>query len=198
MFRVGILASGSGTNAQAIIDACEQGSIAAEVVLLCADRPCYAVERAQYHGIPTAMFPRKEIPGSPAVRNQLLCQGISKQLEVARVDCIVLAGFLSILDKDFITRWEGRVINIHPSLLPKFGGKGMYGMHVHKAVLEAGEKTSGCTVHLVNTGVDTGDILLQREVPVLSHDTPESLQKRVLEQEHPALVEGLTKLLERL
>ncbi len=198
MFRIGILVSGGGTNAQAVIDACESGELPATVSIIIADRPCYALERADNHGIFNALIDRNFLKKKSPQWQAELCSTISRLLESSKVDCIVLAGFLSILDAPFVEQWSGRIINIHPSLLPKFGGEGMYGMHVHKAVLEAGEKTSGCTVHLVNKGVDTGDILLQREVPVLPNDTPETLQKRVLEQEHPALIAGVAELIKRL
>ncbi|MDC7240164.1 MAG: formyltransferase family protein, partial [Spirochaetales bacterium] len=111
-------------------------------------------------------------------------------------DLIVLAGYLSILSAEFVEKWKGKIINIHPALLPEFGGKGMYGMNVHRAVLEAGRKKSGCTVHYVDGGVDTGETILQREVPVLPGDSPEDLQKRVLEQEHIALPEAIRKIIE--
>ncbi len=203
MFRIGILVSGGGTNAQAVIDAVESGKLGGahgktQVAIMVADRPCYALERAGNHGIPTTLVDRNTLLGNCAERQAELCRRITAALEEAKVDCIVLAGFLSILDSPFVEKWSGKIINIHPSLLPKFGGKGMYGMHVHRAVLEAGETVSGCTVHLVNAGVDTGDILLQRTVPVLPHDTPETLQQRVLAEEHPALVAGVAELIKRL
>ncbi len=191
MVRIGILASGGGTNAQAIIDATISGKLPARVSFLVADRPCYALERARSHKIPTALIHRKEHTSVE------LCKNISETLS-GEVDIIVLAGFLSILDKPFIQRWEGRIINIHPSLLPKFGGKGMYGIHVHRAVLQAGEQVSGCSVHLVHLGVDTGEVLLRKEVLVLPTDTPESLQQRVLVAEHTAIVEGSLLLIQRL
>ena len=112
------------------------------------------------------------------------------------MDLIVLAGYLSILPSDFLQRWEKKIINIHPSLLPKFGGKGMHGNHVHKAVLAAKEEKSGCTVHYVTEEIDGGEIILQREVPVYAEDTVELLQERVLEQEHILLPEAIQKIKE--
>ena len=108
----------------------------------------------------------------------------------------MLAGYLSILSQDFIKFWKGKIINIHPALLPDFGGKGMYGMNVHKAVIQAGRKESGCTVHYVDTGIDTGEIILQKTVEVKGGDTPEDLQKRILEKEHSLLVESINQIIE--
>ena len=113
-----------------------------------------------------------------------------------KISYIVLAGYLSILSEKFVKKWEKKIINMHPSLLPKFGGKGMYGLKVHEAVLKAGEKESGCTVHYVDSGIDTGEPIMSMKVPVLEGDTPETLQKRVLEKEHLLLVKGLEKILE--
>ena len=112
-----------------------------------------------------------------------------------KVDLIVLAGYLSIIDKDFISNWNNKIINIHPSLLPKYGGKGMYGMNVHEAVIANKEKKSGCTVHFVDVDIDTGKILLQRKVDVSNNETPESLQKKVLKEEHQLLIEAIEKVI---
>jgi phosphoribosylglycinamide formyltransferase-1 len=118
--------------------------------------------------------------------------------ETYHIDLVVLAGFLSILAGKIIEKYSGRIINLHPALLPKFGGDGMYGEKVHRAVLEAGEKESGCTVHLVDAGTDTGPILLQRKVPVLQGDTPDSLAERIHKEEHIAIVEAVRMMVERL
>jgi phosphoribosylglycinamide formyltransferase-1 len=115
-----------------------------------------------------------------------------------RIGLIVLAGFLSILEGDIIREYAGRILNLHPSLLPKFGGEGMYGERVHRAVLDAGETESGCTVHLVDAGTDTGPILLQRRVPVLPGDSPSSLAERIHGEEHTAIVEAARMLIERI
>ncbi len=140
--------------------------------------------------------PDRNIPRDE--RRQELSDRILMLAETYNIDLIVLAGFLSILKGDIVRRYSGRIINLHPSLLPKFGGDGMYGGRVHRAVLDAGEKESGCTVHLVDAGVDTGPILLQRRVPVLSGDTPDTLAERIHEQEHIAIVEAVKLMVERI
>ena len=188
--RIAVLVSGGGSNLQSIIDNIEQGNLNCEISYVIADRECYGLERAEKHGIKNVLLDRK-------VLKEKLSDEISNILENddKKTDYIVLAGYLSILSPEFIKKWSRKIINIHPSLLPKFGGKGMYGMNVHRAVIEAKETESGCTIHFVDTGVDTGEIILQMKVPVLSDDTPEILQKRVLEKEHVLLIEGIKKLL---
>ena len=190
--RIAVLVSGGGSNLQSIIDNIEQGNLNCEISYVIADRECYGLERAEKHGIKNVLLDRK-------VLKEKLSDEISNVLENddEKTDYIVLAGYLSILSPEFIKKWSRKIINIHPSLLPKFGGKGMYGMNVHRAVIEAKETESGCTIHFVDTGVDTGEIILQIKVPVLSDDTPEVLQKRVLEKEHVLLIEGIKKLLEK-
>lgn len=188
--RIAVLVSGGGSNLQSIIDNIEQGNLNCEISYVIADRECYGLERAEKHGIKNVLLDRK-------VLKEKLSDEISNVLENddEKTDYIVLAGYLSILSPEFIKKWSRKIINIHPSLLPKFGGKGMYGMNVHRAVIEEKETESGCTIHFVDTGVDTGEIILQMKVPVLSDDTPEILQKRVLEKEHVLLIEGIKKLL---
>lgn len=190
--RIAVLVSGGGSNLQSIIDNIEQGNLNCEISYVIADRKCYGLERAEKHGIKNVLLDRK-------VLKEKLSDEISNVLknDDEKTDYIVLAGYLSILSPEFIKKWSRKIINIHPSLLPKFGGKGMYGMNVHRAVIEAKETESGCTIHFVDTGVDTGEIILQIKVPVLSDDTPEVLQKRVLEKEHVLLIEGIKKLLEK-
>lgn len=189
--RIAVLVSGGGSNLQSIIDNIEQGNLNCEISYVIADRECYGLERAAKHGIKNILLDRK-------VLKEKLSDEISNVLENddEKTDYIVLAGYLSILSPEFIKKWSRKIINIHPSLLPKFGGKGMYGMNVHRAVIEAKETESGCTIHFVDTGVDTGEIILQIKVPVLSDDTPEVLQKRVLKKEHVLLIEGIKRLLE--
>ena len=188
--RIAVLVSGGGSNLQSIINNIEQGNLNCEISYVIADRECYGLERAEKHGIKNVLLDRK-------VLKEKLSDEISSVLENddEKTDYIVLAGYLSILSPEFIKKWSRKIINIHPSLLPKFGGKGMYGMNVHRAVIEEKETESGCTIHFVDTGVDTGEIILQMKVPVLSDDTPEILQKRVLEKEHVLLIEGIKKLL---
>ena len=189
--RIAVLVSGGGSNLQSIIDNIEQGNLNCEISYVIADRECYGLKRAEKHGIKNILLDRK-------VLKEKLSDEISNVLENddEKTDYIVLAGYLSILSPEFIKKWSRKIINIHPSLLPKFGGKGMYGMNVHRAVIEAKETESGCTIHFVDTGVDTGEIILQIKVPVLSDDTPEVLQKRVLKKEHVLLIEGIKRLLE--
>ena len=189
--RIAVLVSGGGSNLQSIIDNIECGNLNCEISYVIADRECYGLERAEKHGIKNILLDRK-------VLKEKLSDEISNVLENddEKTDYIVLAGYLSILSPEFIKKWSRKIINIHPSLLPKFGGKGMYGMNVHRAVVEAKETESGCTIHFVDTGVDTGEIILQIKVPVLSDDTPEVLQKRVLKKEHVLLIEGIKRLLE--
>ena len=189
--RIAVLVSGGGSNLQSIIDNIEQGNLNCEISYVIADREFYGLKRAEKHGIKNVLLDRK-------VLKEKLSDEISNVLENddEKTDYIVLAGYLSILSPEFIKKWSRKIINIHPSLLPKFGGKGMYGMNVHRAVIEAKETESGCTIHFVDTGVDTGKIILQIKVPVLSDDTPEILQKRVLEKEHILLIEGIKKLIE--
>ena len=189
--RIAVLVSGGGSNLQSIIDNIECGNLNFEISYVIADRKCHGLERAEKHGIKNILLDRK-------VLKEKLSDKISNFLENddEKTDYIVLAGYLSILSPEFIKKWSRKIINIHPSLLPKFGGKGMYGMNVHRAVIEAKETESGCTIHFVDTGVDTGEIILQIKVPVLSDDTPEVLQKRVLKKEHVLLIEGIKRLLE--
>ena len=188
--QIAVFISGSGSNLQSIIDNIENGNLNCEISYVIADRECFGLERAEKHGIKSIMLDKK-------LFGNKLSDEISAILEndIEKTDYIVLAGYLSILSESFINKWTRKIINIHPSLLPKFGGKGMYGMNVHRAVIEAKETESGCTIHFVDTGVDTGEIILQIKVPVLSDDTPEILQKRVLEKEHILLIEGIKKLL---
>ena len=187
--RIAVLVSGSGTNLQAIIDNVENGNLNCKITYVMADRECYGLQRAEKYGIETLLLDRKIID------NKLANEIIDSTLKESKTDYIILAGYLSILNEKFIKKWDKKVINIHPSLLPKFGGKGMYGIKVHEAVIKAGEKESGCTVHFVTNEIDAGEIITNVKVPVLEDDTPETLQKRVLEQEHKLLIKGIKKIL---
>lgn len=188
MFKIGVLVSGGGSNLQSIIDKSKSGELQCKVEVVIGDRECYGVERAKEAGIDGYTLDRK-------VLKKELCREIDKIVSERGIDLIVLAGFLSIIDEEFVNKWKGRIINIHPSLLPKFGGPGMYGIRVHEAVLKAGEQESGCTVHYVDTGVDSGEIIAQKRVKVLKGDTPEILQKRVLVEEHKLLPESIAKII---
>ena len=187
--KIAVFVSGSGSNLQAIIDSIESGKLNCEIAFVIADRPCYALERAEKHNIRSVMLDRKLFGEKLSDEIDMILSGNEK------ISYIVLAGYLSILSEKFVKKWERKIINMHPSLLPKFGGKGMYGLKVHEAVLKAGEKESGCTVHYVDSGIDTGEPIMSMKVPVLEGDTPETLQKRVLEKEHQLLVKGLEKIL---
>lgn len=176
--RVAVLVSGGGTNLQAILNA--RGSVIqnAEIVLVVSSQPgVYALERARLAGIPSVTLSKKELGGQTAFEAALT--GV---LTEYRVELIVLAGFLTILSPEFARRYDHRIINIHPSLIPSFCGKGFYGLRVHEAALERGVKVTGATVHFVNEIPDGGEILLQKAVSVLPEDTPQTLQRRVMEQ----------------
>ena len=188
--KIAVLVSGSVSNLQAIIDSIENGELDCEISYVIADRSCYALKRAEKHKIKNIMADRKLL-------GERLSDEIDKILENnnEKTSYIILAGYLSILSEKFIRKWEKKIINIHPSLLPKYGGKGMYGLKVHEAVLKNGEKESGCTIHYVDTGIDTGEPIMNMKVEVLENDTPETLQKRVLEKEHQLLIKGIKKIL---
>ena len=187
MFKIAVLVSGGGTNLQEIIDNIENKRLNCKIEYIIADRDCYSLERGRKYNIKSILLDKKEYGNK-------LSNEINKVLE-NKVDLIVLAGYLSIIDKDFISDWNNKIINIHPSLLPKYGGKGMYGMKVHESVIANKEKKSGCTVHFVDVDIDTGKILLQRKVDVSNNETPESLQKKVLKEEHQLLIEAIEKVI---
>jgi phosphoribosylglycinamide formyltransferase-1 len=173
-----VLVSGGGTNLQALIDA--QGSIikSGEITkVISSKKDAYALIRAQKAGIKTAVVERKAYSDNSSYQDALLLE-----LENESPDLIVLAGFMSIISEKIIKKFEDKIINVHPSLIPSFCGDGFYGLNVHKAVLEKGVKITGATVHFVNEIIDGGKIILQRAVEVLDNDTPEALQKRVMEQ----------------
>lgn len=190
MNRIVVLASGGGTNFQAIVDAVAAGNLDVEVALLITDRPDVPVlDRARVAGVPTHVLNRREFR-----------TGLSDAILAAvpaGTELIVLAGFLSILRGDILSQFRHRIINLHPSLLPRHGGPGMYGMRVHQAVLQAGDAESGCTVHFVDAGTDTGPIILQRQLAVTATETPETLQARVARLEHEAIVAGIRAALGR-
>ena len=190
--NIAVFASGGGTDFQSIIDGVESGLIKAKINMLIASKPdIYAIERAKKHNIPHYVFCKKDY-----LSGEEMFDSIIKLLRANKTDLIVLAGYLTILSPNIVKAYEGRIINIHPALLPKFGGVGMYGMNVHEAVIAAGEKESGCTVHYVDTDADTGKIIAQARVAVDKDDTPESLQKKVLEKEHELLPRVVAQLIE--
>ncbi len=180
--RIGVLASGGGTNLQCIIDACERGEIDGEVAVVISNVPeAFALERARKHRIDAYAFPHKGVTREQHEADVIGC------LDQHSADLVVLAGYLRILTPLFIDKYAGRLMNTHPALLPSFGGSGMHGLNVHRAVLAYGCKVSGCTIHFVTLDVDGGPIILQKAVPVLEDDTPETLQERVLKEEHKLL-----------
>lgn len=176
--HIAVFVSGGGTNLEALLQAQEAGAIPhGEIVLVCASNEhAYALERAKNHGVSGVAIPKKEL--SQDTFEEML----NKYMKDYQIDLIILAGFLTILSERFVKQWPNRIINIHPSLIPSFCGKGMYGLKVHEAVLERGVKITGATVHLVNEIPDGGTILLQKAVSVKSDDTAEVLQRRVMEE----------------
>ena len=177
--KIAVFVSGGGTNLQALIDAQKAGIITSgEISLVIANKSdAYALTRAAQNGIKSEVVLRKECGSQEAFEARLI-----ELLEENNIDLIVLAGFMSILSGDFTSKYANRIINVHPSLIPSFCGKGFYGLHVHEAALEYGVKVTGATVHFVNEIPDGGQIIMQKAVAVEDGDTPETLQKRVMEQ----------------
>ncbi|MEE1199943.1 MAG: phosphoribosylglycinamide formyltransferase [Christensenellales bacterium] len=176
--RTAVLVSGGGTNLQAIIDASARGEIpSAEIALVISSKPdVFALERAKKAGIPWEVCPRK------GRTQQAFEAGMLDMLSAHNIQLLVLAGFMSILTEDFVRRYPRRIINVHPALIPSFCGKGYYGLRVHEAALEYGVKVTGATVHFVNEIPDGGQIIAQKAVEIVDGDTPEVLQRRVMEQ----------------
>lgn len=175
--KIAVFVSGGGTNLQAILDACDNGIIkSATVSAVISDKPdVYALKRAQKHGVKAYVCDKKSLGGKDAFEREA-----SKILDENNIDLIVLAGFLTVLSEGFVKKYK--IINVHPSLIPSFCGDGFYGLKVHEAVLKRGVKVTGATVHFVNEITDGGKIIMQKAVCVLDSDTPEILQKRVMEQ----------------
>ena len=192
MLRVGVLVSGGGTNLQAILDAIDGGGIkGAEVTAVISNNAnAYAIQRAKEHNIPAFVV----TPGAYGSREEFN-KALLDTVNACKVDLVVLAGFLSILSADFVRRWPDRIVNVHPSLIPAFCGKGYYGLKVHEAALRRGVRVTGATVHLVNEIPDGGRILLQKAVDILPGDTPETLQRRVMEQAEWVLLPQAAKQL---
>ncbi|MDR3122564.1 MAG: phosphoribosylglycinamide formyltransferase [Treponema sp.] len=194
-----VLVSGDGTNLQALIDAEKEGRLEpGHIAAVISDRSgAYALERARAAGISASIeTPNRGLPAG--TRRRELSDRLLRAARRMDAGLIILAGFLSIVEGDILNAYEGRILNIHPSLLPKYGGAGMYGERVHRAVLAAGEQESGCTAHLVDAGTDTGPILLQRKVPVLPGDTADSLSERIHGEEHIAIVEAAVLMARKL
>ena len=177
--KVAVMVSGGGTNLQALIDAEKSGIIkSGQLSLVISNNPnAYAITRAEFAGIPSVIITKKEYGSQEAFENKII-----EALEENGIDLIVLAGFMSILSASFTSRYPKRIINVHPSLIPSFCGKGFYGLRVHEAALEYGVKVTGATVHYVNEVPDGGEIILQRSVSIKKNETPESLQQKVMRQ----------------
>lgn len=190
--RIGVLVSGGGTNLQAVMDKTDEGYIDAEITVVISNRKdAYALERAKTAGIDARYVARKDYE-SDEQRDYAMMQILRDH----GVDLVVLAGYLGILSKPFIDAYRLRIINVHPSLIPAFCGKGFYGHHVHQAVLDYGVKVSGATVHFVDEGIDAGPIILQKAVEVKDDDTVDTLAARVLEVEHELLPRAVKLFLE--
>ncbi len=185
--HIAIFASHTGTNMQAIIDACRRGDLNVEVCAVISNNSdSQALEKAKIAGVPEYHLSNKTHP-----EDDELDEAICKVLAESGADIIALAGYMKKLGPKVLKQYRGRILNIHPSLLPKYGGKGMYGAHVHRAVIDAGEKTTGVTIHLVEEEYDTGKIIRQCEIGVLEGDTVDTLSKRVLKRENTFYVETL-------
>lgn len=192
MVNLGILISGNGTNLQAIIDAVKKREIDCSIKVVISNRKeAYGLERAKINNIPAFYISSKNM------KNEEFDDIVLKILEEHGVELVVLAGYLKIITAHLIKKYEYKIINIHPALLPAFGGKGYYGLHVHEAVLNAGCKVSGCTVHFVTEDIDGGPIIAQTAVKVLDTDTPETLAQRILPYEHETLIAAIKNLTEK-
>ncbi len=192
MKKIGVLVSGGGSNLQAIIDSIETWQIKAEIAVVISNKPgVHALDRAKKHGIPAVVVNHRDYQS-----NQEFTQAILNILQENRVDLVCLAGFLRILDPVLTDAFPNRILNIHPALLPSFGGPGMYGHHVHEAVIASGTQFSGATVHFVTPETDIGPIITQGIVPVDDNDDPDSLAAKVLEIEHSIYPEAVKLVLE--
>ena len=189
--KIGVLVSGGGTNLQALIDAEKAGGLGGgKITLVISSKPdVYALERARNNGIEAITLARKDYD---SVSDYSLA--LADRLSEAEIDLVVLAGFLTIIDKNMYERFENRILNVHPALIPSFCGKGYYGLRVHEAALEKGVKISGATVHIVTPECDAGPIVLQKAVEVKEGDTPEALQKRIMEEAEWKILPEAVKL----
>ncbi|MGI6384054.1 MAG: phosphoribosylglycinamide formyltransferase [bacterium] len=180
LIRMGVLVSGSGTILQSFIDAAARNELGAEIAVVISNRPeSYALERAGQNGIPAVLIDNRDYSDRESFERRMI-----DELDAHGVELVFMAGFLRVLTPFFVEHYNGRLINAHPALLPAFGGAGFYGSRVHKAVLEAGVKFSGCTAHFVTAETDAGPIIAQSIVEVMDDDTPEKLGARVLKAEH--------------
>ncbi len=190
MKKLAVFVSGSGSDMQSVIDSIKSGALQAEIALVIASREgIFAIERAKTENIPYVVYNKRDYADISVMYERIIIE-----LKSAGIDYILLAGYLNILTKNIVEAFSKRIINIHPSLIPKYCGMGYYGMKVHEAVISNREKISGATVHYVDEGADTGEIIAQEAVPVYDTDTPETLRNRVLELEHRLLPQTLIKL----
>lgn len=190
--RIGVLVSGGGSNLQALIDGVESGLIPGEIAVVISNKPgVYALERASNHRIPTVVVNPRDCPNVVEFSKAILavCQEY-------QVDLVCMAGFMRIIDRVLVEAYPNRILNIHPALLPAFGGKGMYGHHVHEAVIASGAKFSGATVHFVTAETDIGPIVTQEIVSVVDQDTPESVAAKVLQVEHQIYPQAVKLVME--
>ncbi len=189
--KIAVFISGGGSNLQALIDASKSGQLTADIVWVVSNmKKAFGLKRAENEHIETFIYKKKNYDSPKTAGNDLL-----QKLQERNIDYIATAGYLQLLPSVVVKAFRNKIVNIHPALLPKYGGKGMYGQNVHKAVLESGDSESGATVHLVDEIYDNGKILEQAKVAVLDDDTPESLAARVLEQEHKLYPETIEKLI---
>ncbi|MDR1122732.1 MAG: phosphoribosylglycinamide formyltransferase [Endomicrobium sp.] len=194
MIRLAILASGNGSNMQAIVDAYKFGILKslAEVILVISNNAnAFVLERAKRENIKSVCMERKSFKDDESFNKNILAE-----LQVANIDLVCLAGYMRMVDKEILKVYNGRILNIHPALLPKFGGEGMYGHFVHEAVVKSGEKKSGVTVHFVNEEYDAGKIILQKEVKIFKDDTPEDVARKVLEIGHKVYPQAIKRVIE--
>ncbi len=191
MKKLAVFVSGGGSDMQSVIDSIKSGEIDAVIALVIASKEgIFAIERARSQGIPCIVFDKRNYADIKDMYDEII-----SELNSREIDYILLAGYLNILTKNIVSAYPRRIINIHPSLIPKYCGMGFYGIKVHQAVIENKEKITGVTVHYVDEGADTGEIIAQAAVEVYEDDTPEILQKRVLELEHKLLPATLKKIL---
>lgn len=190
-FNIAAYISGSGSNLKKVIESSLEGTIASKVKLVIADKDAKGLEYPASLGIETTVISRKDMSRAEFLKRQ------QDLLKKHSVDLIILAGFLKKLPPEIVNEYDGKILNIHPALLPKFGGKGFHGMNVHRAVIEAKEEFSGPTVHFVDNVYDNGEIIIQKKVRVEENETPESLQQKVLKEEHNLFTEAIKLLEER-
>jgi len=191
--KIAVFVSGGGTNLQSLINGCKSGFIPGEINLVISSKKgVFAIERAKRENIPHFVIEYKDYSGEEEYSAALL-----KKVKEFNTDIICLAGFLVKLGKNIVSEYRNRILNIHPALLPDFGGKGMYGIRVHEAVLASGRKESGCSVHIVDEEYDHGPVILQRRLPVKDNDTPQSLARRVLKEEHKLYPEAVKKFISK-